>query len=142
MTDNKIQYTPEKVQNCINSTGKAIEQHKKIADTYQELLRSFKRIKFAMIPDFDKMIRELEESELQKILKEREDRRKHDPLNTPDSRSSARGLARTRIMKNSEFFKVYPFEQRRWEDYKFQCKQQWENDRKHFLKEGSIKASY
>jgi len=129
-------YTPEKIDNCIKSTTAAIEQHHKVTALYAQMLRTFKRIRFAMMPDFKTYIKELEEEEINKILKERAQLNKTDPLGVP--RTHPRHAARQRIMKNSEFFKVYPYEMPRWQDYIFEAEKTHDKDRKQLIKEGKI----
>lgn len=127
-------YTPQKIENAIKSIRDVIELHKKQDKNYRDLLTSFELIKLSMHEGIEKYIR-IQEDEMFKIVLA--EKRKENP---DYSQATAKMLARTRIMKNSKFFRyheTFP----RWSDYKFQITKIWEKHRAKFIKSGEIEGN-
>ncbi len=127
-------YTPKKINDTIKSINDLLENHKKQEKNYRDMLTSLELIKLSMHEDIEKYIREQEDKMFKIVLAEK---RKEDPNY---SASTCKMLARTRIMKNSKFFRyheTFP----RWSDYKFQITRIWETHRAKFIKSGEIEGN-
>ena len=126
-------YTSENVSKTIKSISDVIELHKKQNKNYNDMENSLERIQIAMNPDFDKMLKEILNNKIDQVYTEKT---KEDPNY---SRSTCGMLARQRIMRESKFFQsneTFP----RWEDFKWQFKRIWENDRARLIQKGEIKG--
>lgn len=130
-------YTPAKIDNALKSLDDALLLQKKVSVLYGQLSMSLNRIKFAMIEDFDKVIKtklaEAEKIELEILNKE-------DPNSWKYRNHANMAKTRAKIRLTKEFSSILQNQGLRenWNTYMWRLKEQWSTDRKKFLESGEI----
>lgn len=139
----EFRYTPKKIDNMITSLTLAETNTIQILEKYKLLKIGFNRIKFAMISDFDKALKDRVQEEKIKIEKELKiDLAKHEEGSyyynqISSSLKMITMKTRIRLMKGfNEELGFNPLE--RWAEFTFHLKTEWQKDRKMFIESGEI----